>query len=467
MKTSKKGCVIRRGSYLYLQLNHKGTRKLKAIKDDTGQSVTTKEDAEKYRQNTADEIIRELTGAGNIPLDEIYEAYLAHLPNYQKKGRRHVDASKSIPIAPATLSLNKTALDTFLEFLKKKYKAVQNIRDISPDSAKLFIASLRKQDFKESSVNRYLMGLRNIFDLLSSTPEENPFKSIAQASLSAVEDDTTKKQRFEIEELKTISDKAKERKDWIYPAIVIGYATGFRLGDVLNLKWKHIDQDGFITKYETRKNRKEVEQYRPELLLMLAEWRESFKDGVQEEDFIFPVQAQQYKKDRSAPVKIFQKFLEKDCGIVTREIMKGNDGNPIKDKDGNPVYGQTIKGFHSFRVSNATYGKLSGQAIDEIKHRLGHSDEKTTKGYIQETFEERKKKLIEDHKPVKLLDTLGVESKGTTIDITPASELEELKKRLESALELLVSAQMSEDTKAKIVAILKGTGNNQEVTIEQ
>ncbi len=464
MKTSKKGYVIKRGSYLYLQLNHKGTRKLKAIKDDTGQSVTTKEDAEKYRQDTADEIIKELTGTGNIPLDEIYNTYKEYLPIYRKKkGRKHIDAPESISIAPATQYLNKTALDRFLKFLKEKSKASQDTGDITPALAKSFFASLRKEGLKESTFNRYLMGLRNIFDVLPQTSKDNPnpFKTIDQATPADVKEDTTKKQRFEVEELKTISEKAKERKDWVYPAIVIGYATGFRLGDVLNLKWKHIDQEGFITKYETRKNRKEVEQYRPELLLMLAEWKESFKDGVQEDSYIFPVQAQQYKKDRSAPVKIFQKFLEKDCGIITREIANGNDGNPIKDKDGNPVYGQTIKGFHSFRVSNATYGKLSGQAIDEIKHRLGHSDEKTTKGYIQETLAERKKKLIEDHKPVKLLDAFGVETKGTVIDITPASELDELKKRLKSALELIESAEISVDTKVKLVAILNGTGKEE------
>lgn len=298
------------------------------------------------------------------------------------------------------------------------------------------------------------MAVRSVFNVLPQTEQSNPFKEIKIAGIEVVAEDEDKKKRFEIEELQIIYERARERKDWIYLAVIIGYHTALRLGDILNLRWKNIDDEGYVN-CETRKSRKEYLEYHPEILAALSEWRETFNNAISPEDYIFPIQAESYRKDRSAPVKLFQKFLKNDCRIVTQQQTKGKDGKPLTNQEGKPIYGgQALKGFHSLRVSNATYGRLAGQSKEEIQKRLAHTDKKTTAGYIQETLEEKKKELRDSYKPMpKLLE--ATEAIAGTIDIIPATDPQDMETRLRKAIELIKSGNMDAELKRQILSTLE------------
>lgn len=379
MKLGKNGSIIKRGNFYSLQLNHNNHRVTRVIRDpDTDKSITTKEDALKYQAATADAIRKELSGSG-VTLSTLSETYMTYLPNYKKrKGVKHEDATKDIPISPATLRGNLEVLQRFIDWIKLDKPKSDTLMEATQDRAERYFASLRKEGFKESTYNRYLMALRHVFNVLPQTRENNPFKALSTASTAEINSDKTPKERFTLEEIKKIGEKAT---GWIRLAAAIGLHSGLRLGDVVTLKYGDIDKDGFITK-RNRKTGKSPAVFCPLILPYLSEWKEQAGD-ITEDSYIFPDIAKGYIKDRSAAVKLFQRFLTDDCEIETKDSK-----------------GQTVKGFHSFRVTNATLSRLGGQSIEQIQKKLAHESAAVTNGYIQETAAEIKKRLISEYKPI-------------------------------------------------------------------
>jgi len=379
MKLGKNGSIIKRGNFYSLQLNHNNRRVTRVIKDPTGKSVTTEAAALKYQPATADAIRKELSGAGVMEMEALKQTYMVYLPNYKKrKGVKHEDATGDIPISPATLRGNLEALQRFIDWIRLDKPRTDTIQEITQDRAERYFAALRKEDFKESTYNRYLMALRHVFNVLPQTRENNPFKALSTASTAEINSDKTPKARFTLDEIKKIGEKAT---GWIRLAAAIGLHSGLRLGDVVTLKYSDIDNDGFITK-RNRKTGKSPAVFCPAILPYLSDWKAE-TEATSKDSYIFPTIAERYMKDRSAAVKLFQRFLTDDCKIETKDSK-----------------GQTVKGFHSFRVTNATLSRLGGQSIEEIQKKLAHESASVTNGYIQESLSEIKNRLKSEYKPI-------------------------------------------------------------------
>ncbi|HCE42904.1 MAG TPA: hypothetical protein DET40_05100 [Lentisphaeria bacterium] len=390
-------------------------------------------------QVKAKEVIERLRAkidtSDDIRVDCIDEKYKEHLPTYSKrKGAKHVEATKTQPLADKTFKMSLSILKRFREWLNKERKSVKRIRQITPIIANNYFSFLRKgktypkdkngnpqkdndgnilediKPLKDSSYNRHLMGLRHIFDVVPTG--HNPFKNITQRTLSDVAEDTVKKARFEIDELKIMQQKAG---GWIRPAMLIGFYSGLRLSDVVCLKWTDIDAGGFI-KVKMRKTSKQEILYAPELMPELKAWKAVQKDTQSE--YIFPEQAAAYlgigrKPDKSRPCKQFQYFLTEICKITTTDAA-----------------GQTVKGFHSLRVSHATYSRFAGLSVEQIQKQLAHSSADITKGYIQKTDDEIKHELMMEHKPLSLLGD-SVDEKKTKKQVKTLTADEKLQKVLD------------------------------------
>jgi len=474
------GSLVKRNGVYCLRLNVDGKIKVRTIRDEFGSAVSSKEIAESMAEDVAqairEEIVLNRKNQASTPLAEVPALYLQHLPTYSKRrGKLHIEATRTTRLSPATLEINKSSLNQFLTWLRKE--GIATLKEIEHKHASAFMAT--KAEKKESTYNRHLMALRAVFDTIPQTRERNPFKTVEARSLQAVREDTAKKRRFERDELITMQERAT---GWIRCAMYVGYHTGKRMGDVVCLQYSSIDQRGFFSGID-RKTGKQDEVFAPEALPALAEWqqqrlldwnrgnltntrylakvfnispatalkvksalesdtfasidvwqsemREAIKaSGIRQttqmkhfvcgaaglpldeipeslQDFVFPRQAAAYlgigrKRDRSAPAKEFQAFLSTTCQFNT------------KNADG-----QTVLGFHSLRVSNATYGKIAGQGIEDIQKRLAHSNQSITNGYIQRELEEVRAELVQQHKPLEFPGLLAsrVEPTSTRADL--------------------------------------------------
>ena len=138
------------------------------------------------------------------------------------------------------------------------------------------------------------------------------------------------------------------------------------LSDIITLKWNEFDlQEGFIVR-KMRKTSKQQILYIPEIITELLNWK---KLSSNDNEYVFQAQAETYlglrnylpsersknrnikkKPDTTKASKQFQRFLNDVCRFNT------------KNEDG-----QTVLGFHSLRVSNATYSKNSRERQEVIQ----------------------------------------------------------------------------------------------------
>ena len=353
-----------------------------------------------------------------IPLSNVIEEYENILILAQKSGNKHIDADKLTPLAPATIKTARVIFNNFQNWINKNYPDMEYFNQITPEIAQNFFIYLKKEGKKASTFNRYLVQLNVIWKRLSVIlgNNQNPFSVIPKIKTNALKEDTSSKRPFTQEELSVMLNKAT---GWLKPAIFVGFYSGLRLSDVITLKWQELDlNEGFIIR-KMRKTSKQQILYVPEIIPELQLWKKETSCI----EYVFQDQAETYlglrkylptaraknrdrkrKPDNTKASKLFQAFLTNNCEFNT------------KSEDG-----QTILGFHSLRVSNATFGKNTGETENIIQNRLGHSSSKVTSSYIQQSIEDKKIELKSNHISLPISST---ESNSDSLKIT------ELKNRI-------------------------------------
>jgi len=338
---------------------------------------------------------------------------------------RHVDATQAIPLAPATVEITHNIYRRFRQWLKDNYPELTYMDELTPKIAEEYFINLKRNGIvgqrfsrkrhrgqknkpvtfipiQPGTYNRYLVQLRVMWKRLSikASIERNPFDRIPRICNTEVADSAKKRRPFTKDELRTMLEEAY---GWIRPAIFIGYYSGLRLSDVVTLRWDEVDMnEGFIMR-QARKTSKDQMLYVPEVIPELKAWQEkSFNPQEEFNQFLFPEQATAYlglgivrdkrckkvqrKADKARPSKLFQAFL--------KSVLD------IKKEDG-----KIGMGFHCLRTTHATYCRTIGMSLKEIQQQLGHSDERTTLGYIKQSEAESKNLIRAHHISMPSLET--------------------------------------------------------------
>jgi integrase len=341
--------------------------------------------------------------------------------------------------------MTKSIIGTFGKWLGDDHADIVNVDDVTPQIAEAYFLACR-DTYKASSFNRHLAGLRGVWDTLQIAAgiDSNPFRLVKQIRKAEVDNETASKRDFSLDELRTMDEHAT---GWIRPGMFISFFTGLRLSDVVCLRWDEADIDGGFISIVSRKTSKPIVIYAPEAMSHLRAWRDS-QDETGE--YVFQRMASAYLgigrgEDRTIATKEFQRFLAETCGFDTKARIYNISGDVLEALRGRKlpakmcaaiesirnrqmtdspglmtftdalnktgiskkhqdviraaafVTDQTILGFHSLRVAHATYANRTGQSREDIQKRLQHSQSTTTDGYIKETTDEVRQKLIEDH----------------------------------------------------------------------
>ena len=352
-----------------------------------------------------------------IPLDNLAEEYVQALKPSRRSQGKDEELKRS----------TKAIIKHFTNWVKSDYPNVLTIDQVTSQIAQDYFNA---KTCKASSYNRYLAELRVIWSRINKRHMRsfNPFESLIKIESNTVKKETVSKRPFTPDELKTISEKAT---GWIRLAIIIGYYSGLRLGDVISIKNSDITEEGFIS-IESKKTGKDQLIYCPEIIPYLQEWRKS-KDST---EYVFQEQAETYlggrkylptarsknknldiKPNQTQVSKWFQEFLQDTCEFKTQ------------DESGN-----TVLGFHSLRVSNATYSARIGISREKIKEQLAHSDVRVTEGYIQRKLEEIKQEMMLSHKSLPALHSLDFTDEVAELKVKimsiDATTIKEFKQKL-------------------------------------
>lgn len=377
------------GSYLARWVCN-GKRYSQLIKDDDGNAVTDKRQAEQllekitapYRLGSEAETAALLAtkAAGKqaeikawhdrqpaLPLGKAFDAYRASLKRPQGAGA-------------AALDRYETYYNHFTEWLKANRPDYTELRDVTGADANAYSVQFLT-GHTGGTFNKHLALLRSVWRVLdeddADKPDEPHGDELPKAKLTCNpwakirnrQHTPHRKRELTLDELRTVCAKLDGEMRLLF---ALGIYTGQRLGDCCLLQWSAVDmRRGVIhaTPHKTMKHGTQVLiPLRPELAAMLA--ATPAKDRT---EYVLPETAAAYLHD---PI------------VVSNRVQAVFEGNGIKTTTASEREGgkaQVEVGFHSLRHTFVSLLGNAGASLALVQSMVGHTSKAMTQHYFHES----------------------------------------------------------------------------------
>lgn len=292
--------------------------------------------------------------AGSLSTEAIARLSVGRKVTTQQAGERWLAAAENRGESPATTAKNASVLQQWYAFdpaVAKLPPMALNEDHIAPFVNRTTEVSARTRERQLSVLRTFC---RYCADLgLAKGNAANRVK-VNLRGLTHQQREPKEIKPFTAAEVKRIVSEAEGFWRW---ATGIGYATGLRLGDVCQLEHACLSQPGHIVVWTEKRDRRVClpvnEKLTPGLAGVLAEVPPT------DSRFLFPDAAAQYDDIASGRPKFSMQFKR----LVESLGIEG-------------------KSFHSLRHAAISRWQKDGFSLDECKTYAGHSNSKTTKGYI-------------------------------------------------------------------------------------
>jgi integrase len=201
----------------------------------------------------------------------------------------------------------------------------------------------------------------------------------AEALSPLIEDDSTEREPFTLEEVAAILAKAST--DW-RGVILLGLYGGLRLRDATDLKWKSVDLLEKVVRYKPRKTKRSSK----EVVLPMHPSLETYFLGLpapeSDQAWIFPNLAEQPTGGRRG---LSRRFIEL---MWEAGVSEGGDDRPESARS------VPVRSFHALRhtasslmaksgVSKELRMKVVGHASDDVHDHYTHHDLATVRSAIE------------------------------------------------------------------------------------
>jgi integrase len=371
------GHLFKRGPNFYVRWTVEGKVFSKALRDDNGEAITSKREAEEAKAKVmapftvADEaaalesIVGKLAGRKAelaklqdeqnppLPISQAWTQYLAS-PNRPDSGGE-------------TLYQYERQWSAFATWMKEKHPELQTLRQVTKELAEEYAASLNGGRLSPNTYNKHLGLLTLVFRVLKHKARltENPWEDIQRKRLV-----THSRRELTLDELKNVCQKAKGE---LRTLLAVGIYSGLRLGDCATLRWGEVDLGQNLIRRcpnkTARRNPKPVIVPIHHVLRdMLAE-----TPAEKRSDYVLPEMAALYGKRIDAVTDMVQNHF-KACGIKTWQPGTGPDS-----KEGKRAVIEV--GFHSLRHSFVSLCRESGAPLAVVESIVGHSSPAMTRHY--------------------------------------------------------------------------------------
>jgi integrase len=264
-----------------------------------------------------------------------------------------------------TLTRYRQAVEDFLKFMGQK--AFGTMESVTQRDVIAFRTFLREQGMSPRTINLRIAKIvaapfRQAF--AQGLIRHNPVAGLPRLS----EKGQTRKQAFTFEQVQRLL--AVAQGEW-KGAILCGYTTGMRLGDVVSLAWESIDFDNGVIAFYQGKTQSESDN--DATVIGLHSDFEAYLKGLKVRALtgpIFPGLVSRKSSGRSGLSMEFRRIMAK-AGIESAVIRE-------RQGKGRRVHALT---FHSFRHSAAST-IFNAKVIEEVQKRVtGHSRGQTLKHY--------------------------------------------------------------------------------------
>jgi len=371
------GHLFRRGTNFYVRWTVNGKVISKALRDEQGNAITTKRDAEEARQKVmapftvADEatalesIVGKLAGRKAelakledeqnppLPISEAWTAFLASA-NRPDSGEE-------------TLYQYECQWSAFVDWMKEKHADIPTLRGVTKEIAEEYAGHLNHGRLSPSTCNKHLNLLTLVFRIVKTKAKltANPWEDIQRKRIV-----THSRRELTVDELKKVCQSAKGE---LRPMLAVGVYSGLRLGDCATLRWAEVDLPrGMIRRIPNKTARRNP---KPVIVPIHPVLRDLFAETPADKrgDYVFPETAALYARRTDMVTDMIQAHF-KACGIKTHQPGTGPEA-----KGGKRAVIEV--GFHSLRHTFVSLCRESNAPLAVVESIVGHSSPAMTRHY--------------------------------------------------------------------------------------
>lgn len=368
------GYLFKRNGAFYVQWNVNGKRFTKALRDDQGNAISTRREAEEAQTKfmatfaVADEAEALESIAAKL---EGRKAELARLQDSQNPPSAIATAWADYLAAPNRPDSGETTLRqyafqfvAFADWMAEHYPQFPALRDVTREIAEEYAGQMNHGRFSASTYNKHLNLLTLVFRVLKDRARlsGNPWQDIQRKRIIA-----QGRRELTMDELRNVCQSAKGE---LRVLLAVGVYSGLRLGDCATLRWAEVDLPRNLIRRipnkTARRNPKPVIiPVHPILRDMLAETAPE-KRG----EFVLPETAETYLRRTDMVTDMVQRHFEA-CGIKSHKRGTGENGKRAVVE----------VGFHSLRHTFVSLCRESNAPLAVVESIVGHSNPAMTRHY--------------------------------------------------------------------------------------
>ena len=378
------GYLFKRGNNFYVSWKVNGKLFMKALRDGSGQPITTKREAEIARDkfmlpiSTGDEaaVLQSIAGklAGRnaelakwedeknppLSLENAWEQFLA--------SANRPDSGDS------TLRQYAFQWQAFVAWMKKKHGDKLTVRDVTKQISEEYASSLNHDKFSPSTYNKHLNLLTLVFRVVKHKARltGNPWEDIQRKRII-----THSRRELTVDELRKVCQSATGELQILFG---LGIYSGLRLGDCATLRWAETDlARGVIRRIPNKTARRNP---KPVIVPIHPVLREllSVTPVAQRGEYVLPETAATYLHRTDMVTDQIQKHF-KSCGITLHMPGTGKNVTGESGAAGTKKRAVIEVGFHSLRHTFVSLCRESNAPLAVVESIVGHSSPAMTRHY--------------------------------------------------------------------------------------
>ena len=374
------GHLFRRGDNFYVFWRFKGKAFKKGLRDENGNAITNKRDAEQAKDklmapfavgNEADALESIAVKLGGRKAELAKWEDEQHPPLSIGQAWSEFLASPNRPDSgTSTLRQYEFQWQAFADWMKEKHADAPTLREVTKEIAEEYASNLNNGRFSPSTYNKHLNLLTLVFRVvrhkakLTGNPWESPKRG---GNIQRKRMITNSRRELTIDELRKTCQTATGE---LQTLLALGIYSGLRLGDCATLRWGEVDLPRAmirrIPNKTARRNPKPViVPIHPILGELLA-----VTPLDQRSEYVLPDMAALYFHRTDMVTDMVQRHF-KVCGITLHKPGTGTDGKRAVIE----------VGFHSLRHTFVSLCRESNAPLSVVESIVGHSSPAMTRHY--------------------------------------------------------------------------------------
>ncbi len=268
-----------------------------------------------------------------------------------------------------TITAYETDLHQFFSFIEAQYQ-LTTIKELNSSMIRTWLASLKEDELQSKSINRKISTLKSLTKFLIKNEhlEQSPMTVIISPKISK-----RLPSFIEEDQLNTLFNHVEFSDSWTDQTqkmvLLLFYATGIRLSELIHLKTHQIDFSNKQLKVFGKGNKERLIPLNNDLLAALKNFNNN--NPTDNKEFVFVT----VKGSPLNPRYVYG-FVKKYLAFITT----------IKKKSP-----------HILRHSFATHLMNNGAEINAVKELLGHSSLAATQVYTHNSIEKLKEVFKKAH----------------------------------------------------------------------